>query len=31
MVICESGGHREGAHLQADEANPEGVYFLSHK
>jgi hypothetical protein len=30
MVIAESGG-KEGPHLDADEANPEGVYFTAYK
>ncbi|KAF8066392.1 ATG16 [Scenedesmus sp. PABB004] len=31
MVIAESGGHREGPHLNADAEHPEGIYFTSHK
>eukprot|EP00775_Hariotina_reticulata_P011533 gene11533-11676_t len=31
MVIHESGGQQEGAHLQADEQHPDGVYFTSHR
>lgn len=30
MVIAESGG-KDGPHLDADEENPEGVYFTMHK
>lgn len=31
MVIAESGGRREGAHLAADENHPDGVYFTAHR
>jgi hypothetical protein len=31
MVISESGGQLQAAHLAADEQNPDGIYFVSHR
>lgn len=31
MVISESSGPSQAAHLGGDEQHPEGVYFLSHR
>jgi hypothetical protein len=31
MVISESGGQLQAAHLAADEQNPEGIYFVSYR